>query len=75
MPELTQYIPTTPPRAQPEKGRASGVSRAGALFFALAGLLLLGLSGLMAWRWVDRNLLHWGVDDGKTTQVNSAELL
>jgi len=75
MPELTQYIPTTPARTQPEKGRASGVSRAGAWFFALAGLLLLGLSGLIAWRWVDRNMLHWGIDDGKTTQVNSAELL
>ena len=75
MPEFTQYIPTTPARPQPEKGRTSGVGRAGAWFFALAGLLLLGLSGLVAWRWVDRNLLHWGIDDGQTTQVNSAELL
>jgi hypothetical protein len=79
MPEFTQYIPTTPARPQteerPEKGRTSGVGRAGAWFFALAGLLLLGLSGLVTWRWVDRNLLHWGIDDGKTTEVNSAELL
>ncbi|MGE0539376.1 MAG: DUF4230 domain-containing protein [Dehalococcoidia bacterium] len=75
MPEFTQYIPITPPRPQPEKDRTPGVGRAGAWFFALAGLLLLGLSGLVTWRWVDRNLLHWGVDDGKTTQVNSAELL
>jgi hypothetical protein len=75
MPEFTQYIPAGPARPQPEKDRTSAAGRAGAWFFALAGLILLGLSALIAWRWVDRNLLHWGVEDGKTTEVNSAELL
>jgi hypothetical protein len=75
MPEFTQYIPATPARPQPEKPRNTTAGRAGAWLFALAGLLLLGLSALITWRWVDRNLLHWGVEDGKTTEVNSAELL
>jgi hypothetical protein len=59
----------------PRPGGRSSLATLGIWSFALASLLLLGLSGLITWRWVDRNLLHWGVEDGKTTQVNSAELL
>ena len=74
-----QYVPATPARSQPaEPPRTPGrspLATIGVWSFALASLLLLGLSGLMTWRWVDRNLLHWGIEDGKTTQVNSAELL
>jgi hypothetical protein len=73
-----QYIPATPaaapPEARPDR-RRSPVATAGVWFFALASLILVGLSAVVAWRWVDRNLLHWGIDEGQTTEVNSAELL
>jgi hypothetical protein len=79
MPPYSQYVPATPAQPQPgepprPRGR-SPLATLGLWSFALASLLLLGLSGLMTWRWVDRNLLHWGIEDGKTTQVNSVELL
>jgi hypothetical protein len=73
-----QYIPAAPvgppPEVQPDR-RRSPVATAGIWFFALASLILVGLSAVVAWRWVDRNLLHWGVGEGTTTEVNSAELL
>lgn len=78
MPEFTQYIPVTPqvqPAPQPEQPRRSAVGRAGVWFFALASLLLLVLSSVIAWRWLDNNILHWGVAEGTTTEVNHAELL
>src|SRR6266508_6410324 len=77
MPDSTQYIPATSqpaPSVQPAGG-SDPVRRAGVWFLALAAAILLGLSGLMAWRWLDANVLHWGVGDGKTTEVNQAELL
>ena len=79
MPEFSQYVPATPHHADPEQRReqpgGNVVGRAGMWFFAIASLLLLGLSAVVAWRWLDANLLHWGVADGKTQQVNHAELL
>jgi hypothetical protein len=51
------------------------VRRAGMWSFALGSVMLLVLASLMTWRWVDANLLHWGVDDGRTETVNGAELL
>lgn len=75
----SEYVPASPARSdveeRPPARDRSAAARAGVWFFALASLVLLALSGLIAWRWVDANLLHWGVADGKTTQVNSAELL
>jgi len=79
MPPYGEYVPTTQTRPQPaEPPRTPGrspIATLGIWTFALASLMLLGLSGLMTWRWVDRNLLHWGIEDGKTTEVNAAELL
>lgn len=78
MPPVSQYIPITLPRAEPPTPPARGrspVATGGIWFFAIASFLLLGLSGLIAWRWVDGNILHWGIKDGTTTEVNSAELL
>ena len=45
------------------------------LVINLIVLALLGLSAFLAWRWLDANLLHWGLDDGKTTVVNKADLV
>ena len=73
-----QYVPATRSdgtHRRDEDAGGNAVGRAGVWFFALASLLLLGLSGLVAWRWVDANLLHWGVDDGRTTTVDEAQLL
>ena len=36
---------------------------------------LVCILSLLAWRWVDRNLLHWGIEDSKISYVNEAELL
>jgi hypothetical protein len=30
---------------------------------------------MLLWNWVDRNLLHWGLEDTRTSYVNQAELL
>jgi uncharacterized protein DUF4230 len=55
--------------------RTGAVARAGAWCFALAAFLLLALSAVVTWRWLDYNVLHWGVEDGKAVAVNDAELL
>lgn len=49
--------------------------RAGVAIVTLASVLLLGVSGLVAWQWLNQNLLHWGVEDGRTTTVHQAELI
>lgn len=59
----------------PAVPRGGGVARAGTWFFTVASLLLLGLSAVATWRWVDHNLLHWGLADSRTATVNHAELL
>lgn len=80
MSDATQFIPAGPqpatpvPPAQPAGG-SDPVRRAGVWFFALAALVLFGLSSVIAWRWLDANVLHWGVGEGTTTEVNQAELL
>jgi len=45
------------------------------LLLSAALIFFLGFSGLLTWRWVDRNFFHWGIQDGRTTHVNEAELL
>jgi len=75
MPESTQYIPVSAPIAEPVPPAGGGAGRIGVWFFAAASLILFSLSGLVAWRWLDANLLHWGVADSRTTEVNHAELL
>jgi hypothetical protein len=41
-----------------------------------AGLIFfLAFSSYLTWRWAERNLLHWGIDDSKTTRANQAGLL
>jgi hypothetical protein len=51
------------------------------LFSALKGALLVGLitvtafSAYMTWRWVDDNLLHWGIRDVRETHSETTELL
>jgi len=54
---------------------ARGGGRAGAWLVVVAVVALLGVGGTVAWRWVDGNVLHWGVEDGRTQAVNHAELL
>lgn len=60
-------------RRKPAGGWSAG--RAGMWLFALASLMLLALASLMTWRWVDRNLLHWGVEDKPAQTVSHTELL
>lgn len=50
-------------------------AKIGGLIILLTSMLLLGLSGLVAFRWIDGNLLHWGVEDAGEARVNHAELL
>ena len=52
-----------------------GGSRAGLWLAVVAAVALLGVGGTVAWRWMDSNLLHWGVEDGRVQAVNHAELL
>jgi len=76
MSEFTQYVPASTPRGGPPApaGGGSGL-RLAAIFFFVAGLIFVALTSFLAWRWVDGNLLHWGVKDGTTQEVNTAELL
>src|SRR5687768_16445656 len=60
-----RYILVIPARA--------GLAGSAAKWLVLAGLA--GLLVLLSWKWVDRNLLHWGVEDVRTTYLNEAELL
>jgi len=79
MPPYGEYIPLTAaptmPEAAPRPSGRSPIATIGLWAFAVASVLFLGLAGLTTWRWLDNNLLHWGIEDGKTTEVNSAELL
>lgn len=74
---MLDYTPRAyelPPEESPR--RTDGwVRRVGMWSFALGSVMLLVLASLVTWRWVDSNLLHWGVDDGQTETVNNAELL
>jgi hypothetical protein len=36
---------------------------------------LICFLGFLAWKWVDRNLLHWGIEETRTNYVNEVELL
>jgi hypothetical protein len=38
-------------------------------------LLVLAFGAFLTWRWLDDNLLHWGIEDEKVTRVNSTELI
>jgi hypothetical protein len=77
--EDSQYVSAPDPVQQsddrPLARRDGSIARAGVWFFVIASFMLLALSGVATWRWVDRNLLHWGVSDGPTETVNHAELL
>lgn len=65
--ETAVYRPPERARVQP--------ARVGAWFFALASVMLFVLAGAVTWRWLDRNVLHWGIEQGQTETVNSAQLL
>jgi hypothetical protein len=41
----------------------------------LAAVLLVLLGAYVAWRWIDANLLNWGIQDGETTVVNTTDLM
>lgn len=62
---------------QPEPPAASGghLFRNSFLALVLSGMLFVGVGGYLGWQWLDGHLLHWGVHDGATTNVNNAELL
>jgi hypothetical protein len=75
--DFTQYVPPTGSASPPPPSRREGGTglKAAALFFVVAALMFVAMTGFLAWRWADANLLHWGVEDGKTQELNHAELL
>jgi hypothetical protein len=38
-------------------------------------VLVLAFSAYQTWQWLDRSLLHWGIEDDKVTVVDEAELV
>ena len=68
-----QYVLLVP---HPESGFA-GHRRTSLLrtFLTLSVLCLFAFSAFLTWRWAERNIFHWGIEDGKTTHVNGAQLL
>ena len=71
MSDEPRYVLLQPAREERREGHSPLVR----LLASATLVFLLGFSGLITWNWVERNLLHWGIDDGKTAQVNSADLL
>jgi hypothetical protein len=43
------------------------------LVLGTLGLLLVG--GISSWQWLDRNVLHWGLDDAGEQTVSAGQLL
>lgn len=76
--EDSQYanVPDQPePSGEHRRSGGAAAGKAGVWFFMLAALLLFGLSAVVTWQWLDRNVLHWGVAEGRTETVNHAALL
>lgn len=71
MSDPTQYVPddASTPAAHPRRGRA------GWWVAAALALTLVSVGGIATWRWVDSNLLRWGIEDGGTTATDSARLI
>lgn len=67
--ELFEREDELQPQRTPSRGRA------GWLVASTLALILIGLGGMMAWRWADTNLLRWGVQDAETTAIDSARLI
>jgi hypothetical protein len=38
-------------------------------------LILILIGAAVSWRWLDRNLLHWGIEDTRTVEMDSATLV
>ena len=62
----------TPVAARPAFGL---IGQAARLLGTAALVLLVVFSGYLTWQWLDRNLLHWGIEDGKVTVIDSAEIV
>jgi len=71
MSDEPRYVLLQPARSD-ERPEHSPLVR---LLASLTLVFLLGFSGLITWHWLERNVLHWGIDDGKMATVNSADLL
>jgi hypothetical protein len=54
---------------------AHGGRRVNGWLVALALVAVFGVGATAAWRWIDSNVLQWGVQDGRTVAVNQAELV
>ena len=44
-------------------------------FIAVSVLAFLVLSTFATWKWLDHNVLHWGVEDSRVTRVDRTELI
>ena len=64
-------LPTEEQR--PKRGWSAG--RVALWSFAAASLMFLALASVTTWRWLDNNLLHWGVADKPEQTVDRVELL
>ena len=62
---------------KPADARGGGSLLGSALRLTLLfGLLLfLALPAYLTWQWVDRNFLHWGVEDSKVARIETTELV
>jgi hypothetical protein len=69
-----QYVMVTPVQAAALKERRGLGIRLG-LLGTIAALLLLAYGAFQLWGWLDRNLLHWGIETTSVTTVNEGELL
>jgi Protein of unknown function (DUF4230) len=70
-----QYVLLTPANGQAGARRPDPVWDGIKVLLMLGVIMFLGFSGYLTWRWADRNLLHWGIQGGQTTRVNTADLV
>lgn len=75
MSESTEYIPYAAADADDRAAEPTGRGKTGWWVAATLALMLFSVGGVMTWRWVDSNLLRWGIEDGATTATDSARLI
>jgi hypothetical protein len=74
MADEPRYVLLTPAALQP-RAAFSLVGSAFKLSLTLGAVFFVAFGSYLMWRWADENLLHWGIDDAKTTRVDRSELL
>ena len=70
--DATQYILVSPAQMRKAPGGIWSMIKAG-VFVGVLGFMLF--SGFLVYRWMDENLLHWGIDTTSVSETNTTDLV